>query len=137
MYEIMKEFTFSASHQLTGLPATHQCARVHGHNYKVVVVLRSETLDSTGFIVDYGELKPIKTFLDEQIDHRFIAATEEQAIEHNIPLEHAFVMGVQSSAENMARYLYERFKPLFSEIYEVRVSETDKTWAIYRNTKHV
>ena len=43
MYRISKEFHFSASHQLTDLPADHQCARLHGHNYIVVVELNSDT----------------------------------------------------------------------------------------------
>lgn len=39
MFRIRKEFHFSASHQLTHLPPDHQCARLHGHNYIVVVEL--------------------------------------------------------------------------------------------------
>lgn len=39
MFRITKEFHFSASHQLTGLPEDHQCARLHGHNYIVEVEL--------------------------------------------------------------------------------------------------
>ena len=39
MYTIAKQFTFSASHQLDHLPEDHQCARLHGHNYVVEIVL--------------------------------------------------------------------------------------------------
>lgn len=39
MFRITKEFHFSASHQLCRLPVDHQCARLHGHNYIVVVEL--------------------------------------------------------------------------------------------------
>jgi P-type Ca2+ transporter type 2C len=41
MYTIAKRFAFSASHVIGGLPADHPCARLHGHNYEVEVVLQS------------------------------------------------------------------------------------------------
>ncbi len=63
-YTITKEFAFSASHQLEGLPPEHQCARLHGHNYKVVVVLESDNLNGVGFVRDYGELKQVKEYID-------------------------------------------------------------------------
>ena len=46
MYRITKEFHFSASHQLSHLPDDHQCARLHGHNYIVVVELASASLNA-------------------------------------------------------------------------------------------
>ncbi len=46
MYTIAKRFTFSASHVIGGLPEEHPCARLHGHNYEVEVVLQSTTARS-------------------------------------------------------------------------------------------
>jgi len=54
---ITKDFAFSASHRLDGLPEGHQCARYHGHNYLVRVEIEG-TVDKVGFVVDYGALKP-------------------------------------------------------------------------------
>ena len=69
MFRISKEFHFSASHQLHGLPEGHQCARLHGHNYIIRVTLASETLNEVGFVQDYGDLKPIGKWIDETLDH--------------------------------------------------------------------
>ena len=69
MYRITKEFHFSASHHLSHLPDGHQCARLHGHNYVVVVELSAETLNADGFVRDYGELKPLKQYIDAAFDH--------------------------------------------------------------------
>lgn len=55
MYRITKEFHFSASHQLIHLPAEHQCHRMHGHNYIVVVELAGAELNADGFVRDYHE----------------------------------------------------------------------------------
>jgi len=62
MYLISKEFHFSASHQLDYLPESHQCARLHGHNYIVVVELASESLNDDGFVRDYTELSLFKDY---------------------------------------------------------------------------
>lgn len=116
MYTISKQFHFSAAHQLNGLPDDHPCSRLHGHNYIVVVVLESDSLDNTSFVVDYGELGVFKRYLDTELDHRNLND----------------VFNVQTSAENIARLLFEWCKARWSQTAEVRVSETSKTWAVYR-----
>ena len=89
MFRISKEFQFSASHQLKQMPADHQCARLHGHNYVVVVELSSPTLDQYGFVRDYTELKPLKDYIDDTLDHRHLnevlgdeCTTAEQLAKH-------------------------------------------------------
>lgn len=115
-YEIQKEFHFSASHQLSHLYEGHQCARLHGHNYIVVVVLGANKLNKDGFVVDYGELKSFKNYIDNELDHRHLND----------------VFNFPTTAENLASHLYQMAKPLWNEVIEVRVSETPKTWARFR-----
>lgn len=116
MYRIRKEFHFSASHQLAHLPADHQCARLHGHNYIVVVELASDRLNPDGFVRDYHDLKALKTYIDDTFDHRHLND----------------VLGVASTAENMARHFHDWCKARWPETSAVLVSETPKTWAEYR-----
>jgi len=115
MFTITKEFHFSASHQLDTLPPDHQCARLHGHNYIVELVLQAETVDQHGFVVDYLELKPFKEYIDCELDHQHLND----------------VMNCPTSAENIARFLYKWAKARWPQVSAVRVSETPKTWAIY------
>lgn len=115
MYQISKQFSFSASHQLDGLPSEHQCARMHGHNYMVELVLQAEELNEYGFVVDYLALRPFKTFIDENLDHRHLND----------------VFSFPTSAENLARYLYDWARQNWPQVTAVRVSETPKTWAEY------
>lgn len=115
MYTITKEFHFSASHRLDHLPADHQCARLHGHNYKVEIILQSEELDKDDFVLDYGELKPFKDLIDNKLDHRHLND----------------IIPYRTTAENIARWLYEWAKERWSPVVAVRVSETPKTWATY------
>lgn len=118
MYTISKQFHFSASHQLTGLPPDHQCARLHGHNYVVELVLQAEALDEHGFVVDYLALRPFKEYLDETLDHRHLND----------------IFSFSPTAENLARHLYTWARSRWPQVTAVRLSETPRTWAEYRES---
>lgn len=120
-YTITKQFHFSASHQLSELPDDHPCARLHGHNYIIEVVLQSQQLNHVGFVVDYGELKPLKQYIDDNLDHRHLND----------------FFGVNPTAENIARELFFFCLSWWPETVAVRVSETPKTWAEYREDPDV
>jgi 6-pyruvoyltetrahydropterin/6-carboxytetrahydropterin synthase len=115
MYKISKQFSFSASHVLDMLGEDHPCARMHGHNYLITIHLKSKKLDQSGFVKDYNALKIVKQYIHETLDHRHL---NEVIPEH-------------PTSENIARFLYNRFKPEIPELYAVEVSETPKTSCIY------
>ncbi len=121
MYTILKEFHFSASHQLTHLHATHQCARLHGHNYIVKVELEGAELDERGFVFDYGDLWPLKDYIDDNLDHRH--------------LNEVLGGSVETTAENLAAHLWRKCAEWGWPVAAVHVSETPKTWATYRERR--
>ncbi|MBF5079765.1 6-carboxytetrahydropterin synthase QueD [Paracoccus sp. NBH48] len=116
MFRISKEFHFSASHRLDHLAPDHQCARLHGHNYIVVVELAAPDLNADGFVRDYHELAALKAYVDGTFDHRHLND----------------VLDVPSTAENLARHFFDWCRALWPETSAVKVSETPKTWAEYR-----
>lgn len=116
MYTISKQFHFSASHVIEGLPDSHPCSRLHGHNYVAEIVLAAETLNPIGFVVDYNELGLFKCIIDNELDHRHLND----------------VLPCPATAEHIARYLYDRAKAIWPEVTAVRVSETPKTFSEYR-----
>lgn len=115
MYRITKKFYFSASHIIEGLPSTHKCSRLHGHNYLVELVLQTDALDRYGFVVDYNDLGPFKDVIDNELDHRHLND----------------VLPGATSTEAIAKWLYGRAKEMWPQVSKVRVSETEKTWAEY------
>ena len=115
MYKISKQFSFCASHVLNLLPEDHPCSRLHGHNYRITLHLKSETLDQYGFVKDYHALNPVRQFIAETLDHQHLNDC----------------MSYPPTSENIARFLYERFKPEISELCAVEVSETPQTTCIY------
>ncbi len=117
MFTISKRFEFSASHVLDHLAAGHPCARLHGHNYAVEVLVESPCLDDRGFCqLDYRELDAFKRWIDDTLDHRHLND----------------VVPVRTTAENLARYIFTEAKKVSLFVVAVRVSETPKTWAEYR-----
>lgn len=122
MFTIEKDFTFSASHQLTGLVEGHQCGRLHGHNYTVRVRLQSNHLDQHGFVLDYGQLAPVKAWIDSHLDHRHLNDVPDVA-----------AGTANTTAEIMARCIALQVEELLDLPRNVQVSvgvsETPKTWA--------
>lgn len=118
-YTISKEFAFSASHRLDGLRDGHPCGRLHGHNYTVRVELIGYELDEIGFVLDYGDLKPIKTYLDDVLDHRHLND----------------VLKFNPTAERLAHHIGTLVRRLIAipddVTVAVGVSETPKTWATW------
>jgi 6-pyruvoyltetrahydropterin/6-carboxytetrahydropterin synthase len=125
MYTIIKQFSFEAAHHLYNLPPGHQCARQHGHSYRVEVELSSRRLNREGFVRDYGELDVFASFLKTTYDHRNLNEIDPYAREYGKE-------SIQTSAENIAMVLFKFVHELFPETVAVRVSETQKTWAEYR-----
>jgi 6-pyruvoyltetrahydropterin/6-carboxytetrahydropterin synthase len=124
-FEISKDFPFEAGHVLRGMPEGHKCGRPHGHSYIVRITLGFDHLNEVGFVQDYGDLDPIKKWIDSTLDHRFLN-TDVPAFDSQ------FGNALNPTAENIAAYIYEIFKPNFPMLRSVAVSETAKAWATYR-----
>ncbi|MEU7802545.1 6-carboxytetrahydropterin synthase QueD [Micromonospora arborensis] len=121
IYRIGKTFKFEAAHQLGGLPAGHQCGRVHGHSYTVEITLVARQLTGPGFVVDFAELEPLQRHLDDEFDHQSL---------NN-------VIDVEPTSENLARVLFDWCSanlrlPDGAAVEAVRVRETATSWAEYR-----
>lgn len=117
MYAVSKRYGFSASHVLHGLGDDHPCSRLHGHNYDVEVIVEAAELDGRGFVVDFGELDAVKTWIDEVLDHRHLND----------------VLEGQPSAEAIARCVFEAAERLLPVApAAIRVWETPRAFAEYR-----
>ncbi len=93
MYELTVEREFSAAHMMRGHPGA--CARLHGHNYRVLLTVEGEELDETGILVDFAELKRVVDRVLDKFDHRNLSEIP--------PFDE-----INPSSENLARHLYER-----------------------------
>lgn len=125
MYLICKQHHFSASHRLKGVPEDHPCGRLHGHNYKVEVMLAGTKVNEVGWVRDFAALDPVWEYIDTYLDHRHLNE----------------VLPGRTTAECIAEHLYVTAKEKVGEVGKggkvvaVRVWETPKSWAVYTGAK--
>jgi 6-pyruvoyltetrahydropterin/6-carboxytetrahydropterin synthase len=123
MYEVSVDEQFAAAHNLRNYKG--KCEDLHGHNYKLQVVLKGEELDSTGLLYDFVHLKQVIRDVIRALDHKYL---------NELP---PFVE-LNPSAENIARHIYNEISkqlhraPNGAEVARITVWETDTTAATYR-----
>ena len=92
------------------LPGHPKCGQLHGHTYKVEVVIEGEAKD--GMIVDFAELKARTREVLAQYDHR----------NWNDVLEYP-------SVENICSLLHAQLKARIGFRFTIRVFEGHGKWA--------
>lgn len=121
MFEISVDYSFAAGHALRGYKG--KCENVHGHNYKVRVVVEGEKLNHIGLLMDFVDLRAAIKAMVEKWDHRFL---------NDLPPFDK----LNPSAENMAQVFCEGIDSEVSkhglQVRSVTVWETDTTSATYR-----
>jgi len=128
MFEISKDFEFSAAHQIPGHP---KCGRMHGHNYKVTVVIWTDEL-TEGMVIDYALLKELVKPIIDEMDHKYLCGTENQSytsLSESIQLPIPITTG-----ELLAKYIHNRLydqMPSGLHIGCIKVCETPNTSATY------
>lgn len=71
---LSKEFRFEASHRLPNHPG--KCRRLHGHSWRLTVVVEGEVDSSTGMVMDYDEIKKVMQPIIDDLDHRHLGTWE-------------------------------------------------------------
>ena len=95
MYELKIITEFSAAHNLRNFRG--KCEALHGHNWKVEVVVSGGELDGSGVVLDFAEVKAATSEVMSEIDHRYL---------NELP----FFVERNPSSENIARYIFERLQ---------------------------
>ena len=115
--ELAREYRFEAAHRLPRLPATHKCARLHGHSFRFEVVLEGEVDERTGFLVDFGDVDRIVQPLVEKLDHYLL--NEIEGLEN-------------PTSEVLAGWLWQRLIRALPQLTAITVAETCDARCTYR-----
>ena len=113
---LIKTFDFDAAHWLPNFPEGHKCRRLHGHSYKVDVVIAGEMDEEKGYLMDFGELKQLIEPIREQLDHRLLNDIDGLT---------------NPTSEMIARWIYDHLRPDVPLLATVRVHETCTSTAEY------
>lgn len=57
--------------------AESHCHLLHGYALAVKFIFESEHLDDRNWVVDFGDLKELKAFLQENFDHKMLVAADD------------------------------------------------------------
>jgi 6-pyruvoyltetrahydropterin/6-carboxytetrahydropterin synthase len=123
MFEVTVQAGFSSGHYLRNYQG--KCENPHGHNYRVLVTLVGAELDETGLLLDFKLLKQVLRPTVEYLDHNMINDLEP-------------FTKLNPSAENLAKYFYDKTAVQLHEMTKGRVRvkdctvyETDTSFASY------
>ena len=72
---VSKDYLVFASAHFITFPG-HRCETLHGHNYRVSVVVEGALDPESWYVFDFSALKRIMRKLCDDIDHRVLLATE-------------------------------------------------------------
>lgn len=132
MFLISREFTFCYGHRLLNYDG--KCSRPHGHNALVRVTLSADSLNSSGMVRDFSEVKSeLGDWIDTNLDHRMILAAADPLTDVFTQLGEPFYsVEANPTAENLARLIFEVAQKKGFPVREVEFHETEKCIALYR-----
>lgn len=113
VYKAFVETGFSAAHQLKGYKGS--CGELHGHTWKVRVVVETDSLDEIGMTIDFKDLKVKADYVVSKFDH--CCLNQIAPFDTKNP-----------TAENIASYIYIELKEILPEginVSEVIVWESE------------
>ncbi|MEP7381827.1 MAG: 6-carboxytetrahydropterin synthase QueD [Gemmatimonadota bacterium] len=114
---IFKEFSFEAAHRLPNVPPGHKCARLHGHSFHVRVSVQGEVGASTGWVMDFADIKAAIAPLEDQLDHRYLND----------------IAGLDNpTSEVLARWIWRALVGPLPGLATIEVRETCTSGCVYR-----
>ena len=117
MYRISKIFTFEAAHYLPHVPPGHKCGQLHGHSYRLEIILQGELDEEKGWVMDFSEIKKTISPLLEILDHSCLNK----------------IHGLENpTSEVLAKWIWDQVKPVVPLLSAVMVKETCTAGCIYR-----
>ena len=131
--KVGKQFSFDAAHQLVG--HFGKCANLHGHTYKVEVVLTGSINDSgssEGMVVDFYHVKKYAGSLIDRLDHATLLRGDEPIAQTNSIQTKRVILGFRTTAENMSKFLTWALATLlqpYARLDYVRLWETPTGYA--------
>lgn len=139
MFRVSKEFSFDMAHLLDGHDG--KCQNLHGHTYKLQVEVEGELHSSgakKGMVIDFSDLKKIvKEHILTPMDHAFIydeTSERECKIAHLLQELNSktFAMPNRTTAEEMARFIFQRLEQQGLPLSAIRLWETPTSFCEYR-----
>lgn len=115
--EIFKEFTFESAHRLPNTPEGHKCRNLHGHSFRVRLHVEGPVDGHAGWVTDFADIEEKFMPFHKILDHNYL--NEVEGLEN-------------PTSENIAKWIWDKLKPVLPELTGVTLFETCDGAAIYR-----
>ena len=115
--ELVREYRFEAAHRLPRVPPAHKCFRLHGHSFRFEVTIEGEVDETTGFLVDFGDIDKLVQPIVERLDHNYL--NEVEGLEN-------------PTSEVLSAWLWRRIQPMLPTLTAITVAETCDARCTYR-----
>ena len=137
---IHKSFSWDMGHRISQHGG--KCFSPHGHRYTATVWLQGE-LNTKGMVLDFYQLSQIVDPIVEELDHSFMVYENDFVLTNVFTLAQAGLKAVssrlfkiklvsfESTAENIAKYIFEEVAKKAPNVDRVEVWETPKCCAVY------
>ena len=126
-----------------------KCRHLHGHRYRWEAEIEGDVVTDSGvsdegMLMDFADISAILTReIHDIVDHAFVVYSEDndaiQALQAMGPSHRTVIVDFIPTAENLARWAFERIEPLIQSSYgnklrlvAMHVRETPKSWATWR-----
>ena len=113
---LVREFTFEAAHHLPNVPPGHKCGRLHGHSFRVDVICEGQIDPTTGWLIDFADIKEAVQPVIGQLDHSYLNEIEGLS---------------NPTSENLSRWIWRRLRPALPMLSKISVHETCTSGCIY------
>jgi 6-pyruvoyltetrahydropterin/6-carboxytetrahydropterin synthase len=85
---VSKRLEFEAAHRLPRHKG--KCRDIHGHHWEIELACSGPVNKETGMVVDFGEFKSLRDWVDEKFDHKNLNDFMETPTAENIA---AYILG--------------------------------------------
>jgi len=114
---LSKDFTFEAAQTLPNVPPEHPCGKMHGHSFKVEIVVEGDVDPHMGWVYDHSRISRAMEPLIDILDHAYLNEIE----------------GLQNpTIENTAAWIWKRLEGSLPGLCEIIIHETPIARCIYR-----
>ncbi len=111
---------FASAHRLVGYDG--DCAKLHGHNWKIEVEVIGSKLNSIGMVIDFKKIKKHAKKVIAELDHSYLN-------------DHPYFANTNPTAENIAQYIYQAIQSKIEKktvkMHRLTVWENDRNCVIY------
>ena len=122
---------FSSSKKIGPISTGHRqwkddghCQFVHGYGRYVEFTFSCEERDERGWVMDFGDLKDVKKWLEEQWDHRLLLASDDPLLDEFRKIDELggcninvmdVTKGYGPGIEQSCKFVYDHVNPMILE----------------------